>query len=356
METGKKSKKNLLLNRKKSDPNKFIFTGTKTVDDVDIQLFKYNNNECVETKNIPSDIESFKDTGFYYWLNVYGLHDPDKITSICESKNIHSLVIQDILDVNQRPKFQEFEDFCFLTIKSTAPAINELVTEQISFVFGHNFLISFQERKADYFEHIRLRLRENKGIIRERGSDYLLYTMLESILDNYFRTLEKFDSEVESLNFVNIKEDISPSVLESIENNKKSVHFIKKAILPVKEFTLIIERVENQYIEKRHEKYFLEIRDLCLTLIDNCEIILTSLESSTNLFFSLQGHRMNQIMKTLTIVAAIFIPLTFIVGIYGMNFSNMPELQWKYGYPAVWLLFLLVFCGMFLYFRKKKWF
>ncbi len=346
------------LNRKKNDPREFTFTGDLKVNELAIQLFKYNKEGCEEINNIsPGDISAFKKDGNNYWLNIYGLSDTESIVSICEKQGIHSLVIQDILDVDQRPKFQEFENYSFLTLKSIAPSEeNEMITEQISFVFGANHLISFQERKADFFEHIRVRLRENKGILRERAVDYLLYTMLESILDNYFRALTKLDEEIEKFDFMNTKKEPSPNALEVIENDKKLVTFIKKSILPIKEFTQMVERGECQFIEKKHIKYFSEIKDMCLTLIDNCDIILSSLESETNLFFSVQGHRMNQVVKTLTIVSTIFIPLTFIAGIYGMNFLYMPELKWKYGYLGIWLVIICISFGMIIFFRRKKWF
>ena len=188
-----------VLNRKKNDPKEYIFTGNLKINELDIQLFKYNKEECEEIKNIlPKDINKFEKDENNYWLNIYGLSETNKIVSICEKQGIHSLVIQDILDVNQRPKFQEYEDFSFLTLKSIVPSENEMITEQISFVFGTNYLISFQERRAD-FEHLRVRLRENKGILRESSMDYLLYTMLEAILDNYFKTLTKLDEDTENL-------------------------------------------------------------------------------------------------------------------------------------------------------------
>ncbi|MDI9534871.1 MAG: CorA family divalent cation transporter, partial [Bacteroidota bacterium] len=153
-----------VLNRKKNDPKEYIFTGNLKINELDIQLFKYNKEECEEIKNIlPKDINKFEKDENNYWLNIYGLSETNKIVSICEKQGIHSLVIQDILDVNQRPKFQEFENFSFLTLKSIVPSENEMITEQISFVFGTNYLISFQERRADFFEHLRVRLRENKG-------------------------------------------------------------------------------------------------------------------------------------------------------------------------------------------------
>jgi magnesium transporter len=344
------------LNRKKTDPASYVFTGRVLDEKTGIQLFRYNKDECSESViEGPDKLEKFEE-GYQYWLNVHGLSKPAQIASICQKFDIHSLAIQDILDVNQRPKYQEFESFSFLTIKTTVPDKEERNTEQISFVLGLNYLISFQERKADYFEHLRYRLREKVGLLRERTPDYLLYTLLESILDNYFKTLDKLDEQTQAFDFSNPDSDPAPSVLAQIEQYKRYVQFIKKAIVPIKEFTFSIERNKSPYIQQRHMKYFLEIRDLCLTLIDQCDSILSSLESSNNLFFSVQGQRMNQVMKTLTIVSTIFIPATFVAGIYGMNFINIPELRWHYGYFAVWFLILLIIVGMLIYFKKKKWF
>ncbi len=345
------------LYRKKTDPGVFIFTGTKRPEKTDIQLFEYNKEVCTERQNLAlADLEKFNLNEHCYWLNIHGLSEPDLIVSICRKHDIHNLVIQDILDLNQRPKFQEFDGFSFLSIKSIVPSEDEIITEQISFILGNKFLISFQERKADFFEHLRYRLRNDTGILRESGADYLLFTMLESILDNYFKTLNQIDIEIESFNFTDTKKEPSPDALKLIENQKKFVHFIKKSILPIKEFSLQIEREEKQFIEKKHIKYFLEINDMCLTLLDSCDMIQASLESSTNLFFSVQGHRMNQVIRTLTIVSTIFIPLTFIVGVYGMNFSNMPELKWKYGYLSVWVLIVSMFTAMVFYLKKRRWF
>lgn len=344
------------LNRKNTDPANYIFTGKVVKPESDIQLFSFSGTECIETTGLkPEDIQRLSGNGYCNWLNVHGISQPDLVAAICLKQEIHSLAIQDILDVNQRPKYQEYENFSFLTLKSILPSDKEILTEQISFIVGDGFLISFQERKADFFEHLRIRLRDNKGIARERTADYLLYAMLEAILDNYFKTLGKLDEEVEGLSFVRTKGVVSPDVLLSIETHKKFVHFIKKSILPIKEFTQLVERGECTFIEKRHLKYFLEIKDLCLTLIDSSDMLLSSLESATNLFFSVQGHRMNEVMKTLTVVTSIFIPLTFVAGIYGMNFSNMPELRWKYGYFMLLAFMLLMILTMVIYIRKKKW-
>ncbi len=179
---------------------------------------------------------------------------------------------------------------------------------------------------------------------------------MESILDNYFKTINIIEGNIKKLGLISIETDPSPITLKSIELYKRQIHQIKKTIIPIKEFVSRIEREKFGFIDGKHIKYFYELRDLCLSLIDDCEYIELQLESSINLFFSVQGHRMNQVMKTLTVVATIFIPLTFIAGIYGMNFTNMPELNWKWGYLGVWLIIVAVFIGMLNYFKRKKWY
>lgn len=350
-------KKKHILNRKKTDPDVFIFTGDVNDDKIDIQLFTYNESDCTEiTKLSPDDIAKFDNTGHRYWLNIYGLSSPHIIAQICKKFNVHDLVIQDILDINQRPKYQEFDSFAFLTMKATSQENLQRTAVQISFIFGDNFIITFQERPAGFFGHLRVRLRDNKGIIRQRGADYLLYTMLEAILDDYFAILQSVENDLDNLNVMTLDTDPKPILLAAIEKQKKFALRIKKIIQPIKEFSHSMERGESKFIETRHLKYFYEIQDLCLTLQDSCDSIISSLESSTNLFFSLQSHRMNQVIQTLTIVTTIFIPITFIAGLYGMNFSYMPELGWKYGYLAVWLVIIITTISMIVYFKMKRWF
>lgn len=346
------------LNRKNLNPLTPVFTGVKHSDNLNIQLFKYNKDEYLEEVNFSEkDFKEFSDANYQHWLNTHGIHDVDEITALCKKLNIHDLVIQDILDVNQRPKFQELDDYWFFSTKSILPSkTHEIEAEQLSFVIGANFLISFQEKKGDYFEHIRYRLRENVGIVRERGADYLLYLLLEALLDNYFKTLERIDAEIEKFEIIDINSDPSPEILNTIENYKRQINFIKKTIIPIKEIVAKVEREQFHLIQKKHIKYYFELKDLSLTLVDICDQILSRLESSINLFFSVQGHRMNMVMKTLTVISSIFIPLTFIAGVYGMNFVNIPELNLKWGYFAVWGVMVVIFILMLIYFKKKKWF
>lgn len=346
------------LNRKKQNPLNFVFTGFQFEKEIDLQLFEYSKDNCAELTHLKTtDFSDFSNKNKQYWLNIHGIHDVEAIKNICKKIGIHNLAIQDILDVNQRPKFQEYENYWFFSLQSILPSeTSEINSEQISFILGENYLVSFQEKKADYFTHIRHRLREKTGVLHERSADYLLYLLIEAILDNYFKTIETIETGTEKFSVIDINDDPSPAILKKIEVYKTQLNYLKKTINPIKDFITKIEREEFALIDKRHIKYFFELKDLCLTIIDNCEKIENSLASSIQLFFSVQGHRMNQVMKTLTVVSSIFIPLTFIAGIYGMNFVNMPELQFKWGYHIVWTVIIVVFVTMLFYFKKKNWF
>jgi magnesium transporter len=347
-----------LLNRKKVNPSILTYTGLRHLDEISIQLFVYKDTECFEKPlNSFDEFQDVKYKNYFKWLNVHGIHDVEKIKTICTRLKIHDLLIQDILDVNQRPKFQEIEDYWFFTLKSIVPSDDSTIEqEQLSFILGKEYLISFQEKKADYFDHIRERLRKNVGIVRMRGTDYLLFLLIEAILDNYFKSIDKIEHEIEKNIVIDIDQDPSPILIRISEKYKRHVHQIKKTIVPIKEFVAKIEREKFVLVDEKNIKYFYELKDLCLSLIDACEQIEVKLESSSNLFFSVQGHRMNQVMKTLTVVATIFIPLTFIAGIYGMNFSNMPELNWRWGYLGIWLVMLVILVSMIIYFKNKKWY
>ncbi len=347
-----------LINRKKLNPNIHVFTGVKYSDKIKLQLFEYNSSELMEKKKfLEKEFHGFTDNEFYYWLNLHGIHDVERIQELCSKLDVHSLAVQDILDVNQRPKFQDYDNYWFFSVKSILPSKNdELETEQISFVLGKNYLVSFQEKMGDHFDHVRQRLREKVGLIRERSTDFLLYLLLESIFDNYFKTIEAIELKLDEYIAIDIREDPSPAILKTIENYRRQVHQIKKIMVPTKEFIVRVDLEEEGFIDSRHFKYYFELKDMCLSIIDDCDKLHARLDSQENLFFSVQGHRMNQVMKTLTVVATIFIPLTFVAGVYGMNFSYMPELGWKWGYFAVWGVMLAMLLVMLYYFKKKKWF
>lgn len=341
---------------KKINPRDFTYTGpSNKADNIKFDYYRYSKDECIslDSKTL-KDIRIPKEKEYTQWIDISGVNNVEEIAQFCQKNEIHRLSIQNILDINQRPKFQKFDDYLFLTLKSLESEGSELQIEQISLIVKDNYLISFQEKNTFFFNHIKQRLLEGRGVIREKGTIYLLYTIIESVLDNYFKVINQIETKTDLITFPLNKEPSSKE-LGLLEDDKRKIYLIKKSILPLKEFTLKFER-EELSISKDLHKYFFEIKDMCLTIIDECDIISGTIESNINLFFSVQGQRMNQIMKTLTVVATIFIPLTFIAGIYGMNFSNMPELTLKYGYAGVWGVFIAVFLALLIYFQKKGYF
>src|SRR5690625_439453 len=341
---------------KKINPRDFTYTGpSNKADNIKFDYYRYSKDECIslDSKTL-KDIRIPKEKEYTRWIDISGVNNVEEIAQFCQKNEIHRLSIQNILDINQRPKFQKFDDYLFLTLKSLESEGSELQIEQISLIVKDNYLISFQEKNTFFFNHIKQRLWEGKGVMREKGTNYIRYTDIESVLDNYFKVINQIETKTDLITFPLNKEPSSKE-LGLLEDDKRKIYLIKKSILPLKEFTLKFER-EELSISKDLHKYFFEIKDMCLTIIDECDIISGTIESNINLFFSVQGQRMNQIMKTLTVVATIFIPLTFIAGIYGMNFSNMPELTLKYGYAGVWGVFIAVFLALLIYFQKKGYF
>jgi len=351
-------KPKLRISRKQIQPYKPVFIGEQKEEKISIQLFEYNKNDYQEQEDFKlDDWSDFEDKTKVSWLNMHGIHEEQLIVKACSKLQIHKLIIEDILDTGQRAKFQEFDNYWFFTMKSILPSDDANIhMEQISFILGDNYLLSFQEKKADYFSHIRERIRKNIGIVRERKSDYLLYLLVEAILDNYFKTAEEFENKIDRLNHFNTKSDPSPGLILKMEEYKREIQQIIKTLTPIREFVNKVERERFALIDKKHIKYYLELKDQCLQLSDAFDKMLSRIDSNINLFFSIQGHRMNQIMKTLTIVASIFIPLTFIAGIYGMNFKYMPELEWEWGYFSILSLMFMIIIALSLFFKRKNWF
>jgi len=256
---------------------------------------------------------------------------------------------------------EELDEVLFFSIKSILPDDDEetITIEQISFLLKDNMLVSFQERRGDYFPHIRERIRTHSGIVRKRKNDYLLYLLLEAVMENFYITIEFYEDKIEAL-LVEAKSSDNPNVLVRIEKSRDSLNFLKRSILPLRDalFSLKSENDESFYdgIEKENYGFFARLHQKSMEILEQIEYDMNTLDSASSFFFSTQSHRMNQIMKVLTVVSVIFMPLTFIVGIYGMNFDVMPELRYKYGYHVVMGLMFLLVVGMVSYFRKKKWF
>ncbi len=336
--------------------SELTFIGQKKMEEVKLQLFKYNEAECAEIDSVDDfSVILTPDRAHNFWLNLHGIHDVALIETIGKALDLERLTVRQVVDTTQRPKVDDYDDYIFFSVKSILKDENQqLNIEQLSFVMGKHYVVSFQEEASDHFEHIRNKLRENLGLIRKRGSDFLLFQLLDAILDNYFETIDHINHEVALIEKETIT-DPKQSTLLLIEKNKKDVDKIKKSLSPLKEALTNIMKDRTHFIDKKNRKYYRDLKNSCSNAIEEANATYAALESLANIYFSSLSQKMNETMKVLTTVATIFIPLTFIAGIYGMNFEHMPELKWHYGYFGVWGLMLLIFGGMIFYFRKKKW-
>ena len=329
--------------------SEYTFIGEKKVEEV-------NEEICIETEN-NTDYKLIDKNNLSnnYWLNLHGIHEVNLIETISNTLGMENLTVRQIVDTTQRPKMEDYDDYIFFSIKSISKDdFDRLYIEQLSFVLGKNYLVSFQEEVGDHFNHIRQRMRDNLGLVRKKECDFLLFQLLDAILDNYFETLESINHEVafiEKQTLTNPKQ----STLLLIEKNKKDVSKIKKSLAPFKEALTNILQDRTHFLNKGNRKYFRDLSNSCSNAIEEANATYAALESLTNIYFSSLSQKMNETMKVLTTVATIFIPLTFIAGVYGMNFENMPELKWEYGYFGVWGIMIVILVAMIYYFKRKDW-
>jgi magnesium transporter len=351
---------------RKAQPNYFEYTGNYKTDPVEMQLFVYNEEGYEEYKNcgldrIRKELYDPEQQNDVKWLNIHGLHDIGLIKEIGEMLSLENFIVGDILNVSRRTRIDELDDVLFFSIKSVLEEEgNDIVRiEQISFLLKDNILVSFQERKSDFFTHLRERIRSGGGIVRKKQNDYLLYLLLDAIMENFFITIEKYENAIETL-MIEAKNNHKSIFLENIEKQRENLNYLKRAILPLRDALYTLKSIRNDEdfdgIEKANYTFFARLHQKCLELLEQIEYDSNSLESASNIFYSSQTQKMNQIMKTLTIFSVIFMPLTFIVGVYGMNFENMPELKAENGYYIVLGVMLVTVVGMVYYFKRKKWF
>jgi magnesium transporter len=343
-------------------PTSLEYTGIHKDVNTEMQLFVYNNEdltECADAKC--QDLLSFVDLTKVNWLNIHGLNNLEVIKDVGAFLNVDHFMLGDILNITKRTKLDEYHDVLFFNIKSLLPVENSdnIHVEQISFLLKEGILTSFQEKRSDFFIHIRERIRTHSGIVREKKADYLLYLLLDAIMENFYITIENEEDRVEAL--INLsKTNSSPVILEQIEKHRDNFNFLKRSIIPLRDSLYSIKSMKDDNvfntIEKSNYSFFDRLHQKCLELLEQIEYDLGSLDSASNFFFSNQSHKMNEVMKTLTVVSVFFMPLTFIVGVYGMNFDNMPELHWKYGYFIILGCMFLLLVAMIIYFKKRKWY
>jgi magnesium transporter len=347
---------------KRLQPYTLEYTGVHKNREVEMQLFVYDDCVVNEYDNAPiSFLEKHINLTKINWLNVHGLTDLDLLKEIADHFNIDNFMLADILNTTKRTKLEEESDVLFFNIKSLLPLedSDEIKVEQISFLLKKGVLISFQEKRSDFFTHIRERIRTNSGVVRTKKADYLLFILLDAIIGNFYITLENEENKVEDLIDLT-KNSADPIILEKIEKHRDNFNFLKRSIIPLRDSLYEIKSIQEDNvfneIEPDNFSFFTRLHQKCLELLEQIESDMGSLESASNFFFAAQTHKMNEIMKTLTIISVIFIPLTFIVGVYGMNFDNMPELRNHNGYYYVVIFMLVVVFGMVVYFKRRRWF
>jgi magnesium transporter len=347
---------------KRLQPYSLEYTGLHIANEVEMQLFVYDDSSVAEfDKGTIENLEKHIDLSKSNWLNIHGLSDVDLLKHIAKCFGINNFMLADILNTGKRTKLEEEKEVIFFNIKSILPSesSDDIQVEQISFLLKKGILISFQEKRSDFFTHIRERIRTNSGIVRTKKSDYLLYILLDAVIGNFFITLENEENKIEAL-INQSKNSADPIILEKIEKHRDNFNFLKRSIIPLRDSLYDIKSIKEdgvfEEIEFTNFSFFTRLHQKCLELLEQIESDMGSLESASNFFFAAQSHKMNEIMKTLTVISAIFIPLTFIVGVYGMNFDNMPELKFQNGYYIVIGFMFLTVIGMVIYFKKRNWF
>lgn len=338
-------------------PGTLIHVGEKKIETVKLSLIRYNK-DILEEKEMesPCDCLSEKDFKGVCWVNVSGIHDVGIIEQIGNNFELHSLVMEDILNTFQRPKQESHEDYVYTVLKMLYydKSKKEVQSEQVSFILGSNFVVTFQEREEDVFGPVRERIRKAKGRIRKKGADYLLYALIDAIVDNYFLLMEGLGEDIEALED-QLLEHPAPEILQTIHNLKREMIFLRKAVWPLREIINGLLKDESKLIKKATEIYLRDVYDHTIQIIETTETYRDMVAGLQDLYLSSVSNRMNEVMKVLTIIATLFIPLTFIAGIYGMNFEFMPELKWKAGYFIIWGVMAAAAAVMFIYFKRKKW-
>jgi len=311
----------------------------------------YDERTVEEPSEIIDDLRSPDIT----WVNVDGLKTLD-IVEIGTHMGFHPLIQEDIVNTLQRPKLDEYDDHVFFVLKMITynQETEEVEIEQISLILGDHYIVSFQEASGDCFDAVRQRIRDNKGIIRKMGADYLAYTLIDMVVDGYFTVLEKIGDRVEEIED-ELVENPRIETLHDIYGMKRKMIAVRKSVWPLREVISRLDKLGNSKFRENTRLYIRDVYDHTIQVIDAIETYRDLLSGMLDIYLSSISNKMNQIMQVLTIIGTIFIPLTFLAGIYGMNFRYMPELEWRNAYPALWLIMITVTIIMIAFFRRRKW-
>jgi magnesium transporter len=338
-------------------PGSLVHIGETPSEAVSIDLIAYDQESWQEKKFLTvADCLPHLDHTGVTWLNVEGVHDVDIIRHLGEQYQLHPLVLEDIVNTVQRPKIEDYDNYLFIVLRMLKPTgTGGFTSEQLSIILGPGHLFTFQEGlKGDVFETVRERIRNAKGKIRGMGTDYLAYALIDAIVDSYFSVLEDLGERI-----VNLEEDLTmspdPATLHVINAIKKEIIFLRKAVWPLREAISFLERGDSRILSEATRVYFRDVYDHTVQVIDTVETYRDLLSGMFDLYLTGISNRTNEIMKFLTLIGTIFMPLTFLVGVYGMNFKYLPELEWHNGYFMLWGFMILLSISMVFYFRRKRW-
>ncbi len=339
-------------------PGSLVFTGIQKMPQIDISWIHYSESKYEEKDitNVSELIKLLEYSKENTWVNIDGLHDEKTIEEVCTFLGIHKLTMEDILSVGQRPKIEEHSNYLHVVLKMFMlnPSDETVEDEQLTFLLKGNVLITFQERRGDVFEIVRKRIRDAKGFVRKQGSDYLLYALLDAVVDHYFLILEIFGEKLDDIETA-LLDSPDKTTLNKLHKLRREILNLRRSVYPLREVISRFGNIEDPIIRNDIKVFIRDLYDHAIQVIDTIEIFRDMASGLLDLYMNSVSNKMNEIMKVLTIMASIFIPLTFLAGVYGMNFENMPELHYKYAYFVVWGIMVLIFIGMMRYFKKRKW-
>jgi len=338
-------------------PGSLIPIGEKRMDHTILSLLEYTAETVTERAlTIDEVCKEPPPSAGVRWLNVIGLHESEVLQRLGDTFGIHALVLEDIMTTGQRPRMEDYGDYLYIVVKMLyhGGAERQIVAEQVSILFGPFGVITFQEIEGDVFNPIRDRVRTAKGRIRSLGPDYLAYRLLDAIIDNYFIVLEDVSDRVEGIQD-QVANKPEPGIVHEIHRLKRDIIFLRKALRPVREVVGGLQKSESARLTPSTEIYLRDAYEHAIEVIDTVETMRDTLSSALDIYLSSMSNRMNEIMRVLTVMSTLFIPLTFIVGVYGMNFQHMPELASPFGYIGVWVVMIVVVLVMLAFFRRKKW-
>jgi len=336
-----------------------ILNSTDPQSEVQIELINYDSEkiEISTPASIQDCLGSAKDSSSLTWINIKGLNNSELIKDIGSYFGIHTLWLEDVLNTDHRPKLEELDDIIFCIIKAVGykdQNLKQLKFEQVSLFLGDSFVVSFQELADDVFKPVVQRLNKKKGRIRESKADYLFYALIDSVVDEYFIVLEELGKEIESLEAL-IVQNFKPDIYQNISRLRNELIYLKKSAAPIRDVLNQCIITEKEEIQQKTKKYFKDAYDHIVQVVETIDSYFQMLEYSKDAFNSMQANKMNEVMKVLTVFSSVFIPLTFVAGIYGMNFEHIPEFKWEYGYFYFWGLTFVISIGLALFFKKKKW-